>query len=144
MSDRDDVVELMVRYGAGIDRKDWELFRSCFTPGIHADYVGFGVFEGYEALEGFVRPSVEPLDATQHTLTNFLVQLDGDTATFQCSVIAVHARDGGVFTIGGPYDNRAVRTPDGWQMDRFRFWATWTTGDESVMHHVQMDDRVPR
>lgn len=148
MSDRDDVVELMVRYGAGIDRKDWELFRRCFTPGIHAVYEGFGEFHGYEALEEFVRPSVEPLDATQHTLTNFLVQLSGDTAEFQCYVIANHVRkdaaEGHLFTVGGPYDNRAVRTDDGWRIDRFRFWASWTSGNPAVLHHVEMDEQVPR
>jgi hypothetical protein len=146
--DRDDVVELMVRYGLGIDRKDWALFEGCFTPDVHAVYEGFGDFRGYDALEGFVRPSVEALDATQHTLTNFLVQLDGDVATFQCSVIATHVRrgtaGGDVFTVGGPYDNRAVRTPDGWRIDRFHFHATWTSGNEAVLHHVAMDEAVPR
>jgi hypothetical protein len=146
MSERDDVVELMVRYGAGIDRKDWALFRRCFTTDVHAVYEGFGEFHGYEALEAFVRPSVEPLDATQHLLTNFLVQLDGDKATFQCYVQAQHIRNaaagGHFFTIGGPYDNRALRTAEGWRMDRFHFKVAWTSGNPAVLHHVEMDELV--
>jgi hypothetical protein len=140
---RDDVVELMVRYGAAIDRKDWGLFERCFTPDVVAVYEGFGNYHGYSEIEGFVRPAVEPLDATQHLLSNFLVQLEGAAATFQCYVQATHIRrsaaGGPRFTVGGPYDNHAVLTGDGWKMDRFRFWATWTDGNPEVLHHVAMD-----
>jgi hypothetical protein len=148
ISDRDQVIEMMVSYGAAIDRRDWTLFRRCFTHDVLAVYEGFGEFTGYDAVEEFVRPSVEPLDATQHMLTNFLVKLDGDAATFQCYVQAQHIRQdasgGHLFTVGGPYDNGAIRTPDGWRMDRFRFTATWTAGNPDVLHHVEMDERVPR
>lgn len=142
-SDRDHVVELMIRYGVALDRRDWSMFRACFTPDIVAVYEGFGTYEGHDALEGFVRPSVEPLDATQHLFANFLVQLDGDGASFQCYVQAQHVKQdlpgGHLFTIGGPYDNHAVRTPDGWKMDRFKFWVTWTGGNPDVLHHVEME-----
>jgi hypothetical protein len=145
---RDDVVELMVRYGVAIDRKDWAGFRACFTPDVEAVYEGFGTYHGHDELEGFVRPAVTSLDATQHLFSNFLVQLDGDSAQFQCYVQATHVKlatpGGNRFTVGGPYDNHAVLTPEGWKMDRFRFWATWTDGNDAVLHHVDMDENVPR
>ena len=38
---RDDVAEVLIRYGTGIDRRDWTLFRSCFAEDCDAD----GIYE---------------------------------------------------------------------------------------------------
>ncbi len=147
MSDRDDVVETMIRYGVTIDRKDWDGLAGCFTDDCVADYQGWGEFRGGHEVSDFCRTGVESLDATQHLFGNFLVQLDGDAASFQCYVQAQHyladAAGGPVFTVGGYYDNAARRTSDGWRISRFMFRATWTTGNPGVLAHQDMDERVP-
>ena len=38
--DHQDVADLLVRYATGIDRRDWALFRTCFTGDCEVDYVG--------------------------------------------------------------------------------------------------------
>jgi hypothetical protein len=145
-SERDELVELMVSYAAAIDRKDWGLFERCFTADVVALYEGFGEYNGYGPLERYTRSAVEPLDATQHLLTNFQVDLGDGTASFRCYVYAQHVRraatGGELFTVGGQYENHAVLTEDGWRMDRFHFWPIWTSGNLEVVRHIEMDDRV--
>ena len=40
---RADVADVLVRYATGIDRRDWELFRTCFTEDCDADYGDIGL-----------------------------------------------------------------------------------------------------
>ncbi len=58
---RQDVADVLVRYAAGIDRKDWRLFRTCFTADCHADYGDIGTWDGADAITEY-----EPA-ATGHT-----------------------------------------------------------------------------
>jgi 3-phenylpropionate/cinnamic acid dioxygenase small subunit len=147
MSDRDDVVEIMTRYGVMIDRRDWDGLAACFTDDCVADYQGWGEFHGGREVSDFCRTSVDPLDATQHLFGNFLVELDGDGASVQYYVQAQHFRasapGGATFTVGGHYDNTARRTREGWRISSFVFRATWTAGNPDVLGHQQMDERVP-
>ena len=39
---RGDIAEVLVRYATGIDRRDWTLFRTCFTDDCDADYGDIG------------------------------------------------------------------------------------------------------
>ncbi len=41
-----DIADVLVRYATGIDRRDWTLFRSCFTDDCVADYGDIGVWHG--------------------------------------------------------------------------------------------------
>ncbi len=147
MSDRDDIIETMIRYGVAIDRKDWNGIAACFTDDCVADYQGWGEFRGGREISEFCRHGVTELDATQHLFANFLVEQAGDDASFQCYVQAQHylasASAGTTFTIGGYYDNAARRTAAGWRISGFMFRAMWTTGNPGVLGHQDMDDRVP-
>ena len=42
IADRLQLLDLCTRYAVGVDRKDWELFRSCFTEDAVIDYTATG------------------------------------------------------------------------------------------------------
>ena len=54
---RQDVADVLVRYATGIDRRDWALFRTCFTPDCEADYGDIGVWHGADAITEWMEKS---------------------------------------------------------------------------------------
>jgi hypothetical protein len=78
---RQDVADLLVRYAAGIDRRDWELFRSCFTDDCVADYGDIGGWNGADEITAWMRATHDPLGPTLHRITNQAVASDGRTVT---------------------------------------------------------------
>lgn len=122
-ADRQDVAEVLVRYATGIDRRDWDLFRTCFTADVHADYQDIAVWVGVEEITAFMDAAHAGMGRTLHRITNIDVRLDGDRATARSYVDAVlMAADGGSgFNPVGFYDDELVRTADGWRIARRRF-----------------------
>lgn len=121
--DRLDIADVLVRYATGIDRRDWGLFRTCFTADVHADYGDIGEWHSVDAIVEYMAASHEPMGHTLHRLTNLAVALDGDRATTRAYVDAIlMAPDGGSgLNAVGFYDDELVRTGGGWRIARRRF-----------------------
>ena len=120
---RQDVAELLVRYAAGIDRRDWALFRTCFTEGCEADYGDIGVWHGADAITAWMTRAHAGLGHTLHRITNPQVSIDGDVATARSYVDAIILGPDnrtGVRAVGF-YDDALVRTDAGWKIARRRF-----------------------
>lgn len=122
-ADRQDIAEVLVRYATGIDRRDWDLFRTCWTDDCHADYGDVGTFDGADAITGFMTGSHAEMGHTMHRITNEAVTVNGDTARARSYVSAVlMAPDGRTgLNPNGYYDDELVRTPDGWRIARRTF-----------------------
>lgn len=139
-TDREQIQDLMIRYGRTIDAKNLMGLRQCFTTDA---IVSFGPFaadlKGGDALEAFMRHTLDRLDATHHLFMNFVVDVEADQGVFTCSVIAQHivsgAAGGPLFTVGGDYRNDALRTTDGWKMTRMVFKPIWTDGNQTLVEH---------
>ncbi|AGP52269.1 MFS transporter [Streptomyces rapamycinicus] len=78
-----------------------------------------------------------PLDTTQHLVTNVETVINGDTAEATACFLAQHVRanteGGDQFLIGGRYDDRLTRTPEGWRTTRRRVNGLWTQGIPKVV-----------
>ena len=118
--DQAQITDVLNRYATGIDRRDWDLFRTCWTPDVVADYGEIGVFTGVDALTDFMFASHDAMGPTHHRLTNFVIDVDGDRAEVRCYVHAVLIAVPGDSTSWidalGHYDDIFVRTADGWQI----------------------------
>jgi hypothetical protein len=146
MSDAQKVIEAMARYGRAVDSRDHALLETCFTQDAVIRYSSTFSDEirGRAALADYLDRAVGVLDATQHLFGNFEVDVRGDDASFRCYVQAQHVRlaaDGGhLFTVGGRYENTAVRGADGlWRLTLLTFEPTWTGGNPAVLEHVMSD-----
>ena len=122
---KQDIAEVLVRYATGIDRRDWELFRTCFTDDVLAEYDGIATWEGADAITDSMETSHAGMGHTMHQLANLAIEVDadGETATARSYVDAVlmdaEGRTG--FNPRGYYDDRLVRTPDGWRIAHRHF-----------------------
>ena len=116
-----EVSAVLVRYASGIDRRDWELFRSCFTTDCIVDYGEIGAWNGVDEITAFMIAVHEQCGYTLHRITNVAVErtADGvDARSYVDAVIMGSDNRDGVRAIGF-YDDRLVRSDrDGWQIAR--------------------------
>ena len=121
---RQDVAEVLVRYATGIDRRDWKLFRSCFTEDVHADYGDTGLFEGVEAITEFMVRAHASMGHILHRITNEAVSRIADdrvaARSYVDAVLMDAKNQAGIHAIGF-YDDELVRGDDGWRIARRRF-----------------------
>jgi len=138
--DRMEISDTVIRYATGIDMRDWEAYRSCFTEEVEIDFSSFAG-GGPERLSADrwvrrVRRIVEGFRSTQHISTNHVVRIRGDEATCVSYMVAQHylPNDQGdnTCTLGGYYTNELVRTPKGWRIRRCKLTVTWSSGNRHV------------
>jgi len=128
IADRLTISDVLVRYATAQDTRDWVLLASCFTDDATLDYDTSGVFDRQHFLE-HCEAGLAPMKATQHYVTNHVVDVNGDRARSTSYVLAQHVRaDDVTFTLGGVYHDELVRTPDGWRIARRRFVTSWKAG----------------
>lgn len=134
------IVDVTVAYCWAIDTRDWAALDRIFVPDATAVF-GSWELEGLDAIRRRLERTLSRLDASQHLVGTHQVHLDGDTATGRCYVHAQHVRDaaaidgaGPLYLVAGRYDDRFVRTPDGWRIARRTLTPLWTEGNERVLH----------
>lgn len=141
-------------FAAGLDLRDWKLYRSVFTAEIDVDYSSYraGSVSRMPADDWVnrARRLFPGLDANQHFLSNLhlkpLPALDGTTGSPSSTTDLVQARmyvraehalknDQGddTFTIGGYYVDRLVRTPQGWKISSVALTVLWNTGNRHIL-----------
>jgi uncharacterized protein (TIGR02246 family) len=121
LADRLALQDVMARYAAGVDERDFELYASLFADDV--EVVGFAPkpFQGRDAWVAHVRGALERYGATQHLLSPVLAEIDGDHARCRTDVQALHDVAGGgdeVLVLWATYVTDMVRRPDGWQIRR--------------------------
>lgn len=146
---RIDVAETVYSFAYGIDRRDWAGYRAIFVdpPGeITFDYESYS---GRPAARmtadewlATVRPLFDGLDATQHTMSNPIVDLEPDGRSARCRVYMQAAHflwrdevDEPEFTIGGYYDDHLVMdgSGTGWRIDAVKLTVWWRRGNAEIM-----------
>ena len=136
--DRADIIDVCVRYARALDRRDWALLRTCFVDDVSVDYEGMPPIAGYAALEEVCRGALGPLDASQHLLGNFTVEVDGDAATCECYLHAQHVKSGtpggDKYIVAGTYIDSLRRDADGeWRIAHRKLAVVWTDGNPGVL-----------
>ncbi|RAU99350.1 nuclear transport factor 2 family protein [Mycobacterium colombiense] len=119
MSDHDDLFDLTVRYATAIDSHQYSLLTTVFTEEARVDYGVVGQWTGGAAVAQFMEAAHVGAAHTIHRMTNQAIAIDGDTATMRTYVDALILMvDGSGANPVGYYDDHAVRTPDGWRINR--------------------------
>ena len=144
--DRASITDHVLRYATGIDRRDWPLYRSIFADQVTID---FSSWSGEPAATmntddwvAGVRATLDPFDATQHVLTNFVIEVDGAEATCTCYMAAHHHLVTGdlreMHSIGGYYVHDLRRDADGWLIHATQLNVTWEMGDRSLFEQAAL------
>lgn len=138
--DRANITEHVLKYATGIDRHQWDLYRSIFADEVMLDFSSWSgdparAMPADDWVAG-VRATLEPFDATQHVLTNFIIDLDGDSATCTCYMAAHHhlvvEGDRQMHSIGGYYIHDLKHAENGWLIHKTSLNVTWEMGDRGL------------
>jgi SnoaL-like domain len=142
IADHQAVTETIYKYAYGIDTKDFALYRSIFADDVAIDFTSYrpgrpAATVPADEWVSSVIPLFTGLAASQHSMSNPLVEVTGDRAVCRMYVRAAHAlehgNDDAWFTLGGYYRDTLVRTLDGWRIDGVTLTVLWRRGDASIM-----------
>jgi 3-phenylpropionate/cinnamic acid dioxygenase small subunit len=121
IADRIEIDDLLTRYATAVDNKDWELYATCFTPDAFIDYTSAGGVKGaMPEVKKWLAEVMPMFPMTQHIIVNKIVVIDGDRATARSAVFnPMGLPDSNgllLFFEGAYYNDKLVRTPDGWRI----------------------------
>jgi len=137
-----EITRRVYEYAFGIDTRDWRLYRSIFCDQIDMD---FSSYSGQEKTRMSaddwvhnVQALFTGLTATQHSMTNPMVDLDDPThARCRMYMQAEHflTTDQGdnSYALGGYYNNRLVKVDTGWRLSAVTLNVLWHRGNRHIM-----------
>jgi 3-phenylpropionate/cinnamic acid dioxygenase small subunit len=136
--DERDIRNVAFRYCRALDTKDWALLDEVFLPDATGELGTPTTLVGIDAIRGRIRTALEHLDDSQHLVGNHEIEVAGDSATHRCYLQAQHVRaaatGGPNYIVAGRYEDRLVRTGDGWRIAHRTLTVMWTDGNVVVAH----------
>ena len=131
--DRQQITDVLVRYAAAVDGKDYKGLDEVFVADATA-YYGFGdTIKGRAAIVEFIKATMVKTSASQHLVGNVRITLDGDKATtrtyLQAILIGINDYKGQSVMLWGEYRDRLERRPEGWRIVHRELAAFHATGD---------------
>ena len=136
LADKLAIVQLLNQFGMAIDLRDWDSFRALFAESVIFDYSSIGEVAGTLKPEEIANTASNDLggfQATQHVITNHIVELSGNRATCKAHVRAMHLLPNDDFEpmleIGGYYIAGLTRTDSNWKIESWKFIILWSKGD---------------
>ncbi len=143
------IIEVSYRYASGIDLRDWNLYRTCFTDPCTFDFSSFSgrppASMPAQVWVDNVRSLNGNFDATQHVMTNHSITFSAaDSAVCVTELRAQHwfspasmdqfGRPGeeNWCELGGHYTNDLVRDGDIWRISTCRLTVRWRLGNEAI------------
>jgi len=134
-SDREQLQELVATYGFSLDTKDYAGLGNCFTADGKFTF-GTNTTSGRDNIVAMLKEALAPWDATQHSYTNFVIDIDGNQARVRSNFLAVHMRNnapgGNIFTVGGRYNVEAQKTGQKWFISHLTGTSTWMDGNPNA------------
>lgn len=130
MTSADDLAisALLTRYCRAVDSKDWELYRSLFTPDAHVDYSAAGLVVGsVDDAVAYLGRHQQAISVGMHYVTNIEAGIDQDTAeviAMWFNAVGLPGKDSTSF-FGGRWHDTLVRTDEGWRIRNLRLEVVW-------------------
>ena len=120
-ADKDDIQNVLLEYGRALDARDFTAYSNLFAA--DGEWVGgFGAVKGPANIKAFMEKNMgtngNPTH-NYHLLSNFVVKVNGDTATAWSRWAFVQPQDrGAVIAQAGSYDDTFVRENGVWKFKK--------------------------
>lgn len=138
---RDAIVDTTTRMAWYVDQRRWDELPALFAERVTLDYTSLNGGEPATVTPADIvtgwKAGLGGLDATQHVVSNHLIDLDGDTAEATAQFVATHLlhnpHGAPLWTLGGHYHWTMARHQDRWRITAVTMTATWATGNQHIM-----------
>ena len=123
VADRIALQDVMLKYAAGVDERDFDLYASCFLENVEVVDFGEAPINGRDEWVEYVKGALDNYGPTQHMLGPQLATIDGDSAHCRTDVQALHylkQPEGEILTLWATYETDMVRTDEGWKISKHR------------------------
>jgi hypothetical protein len=114
-----EIRDVIDRYATGVDRRDWEQVRGCFTPDCRADYGRSGAWTERDPFVAWLDQIHREVGPTLHRMTNHQVRVTGDDAaatSYLDALLHVEHRGHDLLHVATIYTDELVRTAEGWKI----------------------------
>jgi uncharacterized protein (TIGR02246 family) len=140
--DMHEIGQLMLAFTGALDAKDWPAYGATFVEDASFTIMGQTRHGRDEIAAGPAR-DLERYARLQHFSANHQVHVEGDEARASHYLFGVHVADDAQLSqhadIGGRYDCRCVRTPDGWRFADVALSVIWTAGGQFRIEQAPSD-----
>ena len=121
LEDIEEIRNLLLGYGRFLDSRDFEAYSQLFSE--NGEWIGgFGTVQGPAAIEAFMTEAIPGPNTghTYHVLSNFVIEVDQDTATAwsRWAFVTGGSNDRPTIAQGGHYDDVLVRENGKWKFGR--------------------------
>ena len=138
--DRQQISDVMLRFGRGLDVHDWDLYASTLADPIEVDFFDLTgrppTTTTPEVWARFASACLERL-VVQHQYSNFHITVRGDEADGVFYMVSRHRlpnRHGDDhYTQYGWYENQFRREPDGWKISKLKHTFQWCDGNPMLI-----------
>lgn len=124
-------------YPIAVDSLSWDLFDRVFTSDVVADFGGGAMWSDLASLKRDFDIIHRPFKTTQHYTGNHVITGSGDVAHCLSYVRARFTRDletgPDAYEANGWYDDKLVRTVDGWRISHRATRSNWCGGNPKVL-----------
>lgn len=118
MDDHNSLAQQLYLYALAIDTRQWDLFDNIFTDDVTADYGAPFLFSGLASFKAGARAAWGAFDASQHSITNVAIRIQGDTAKTLAHgnwhIVRTGLEGGDTWLGRGWYDDSFVRSGGRW------------------------------
>jgi hypothetical protein len=123
--DRFEIIDVFNRYAIGVDKRNEEIYRSCFTDELLVDVTGESVEYAAEAWIEQAFTALSVFEKTQHIISNHSINIIGDSADADAYLQALHFNKDSKLSVWGSYSNKLTRTPEGWKINTLALTVDW-------------------
>ncbi len=123
--DKFEIIEIFNRYAIGVDTRNEEVYRSCFTDELLVNITGEDVENTAEGWTEQAFTALGNFEKTQHIITNHSINISGDTADAHAYLQALHFTKDNTFSVWGHYSHKLTRTADGWRISHLTLTTDW-------------------
>lgn len=134
LADRAEIEDVIGRYFAALDERDWARLDAVFAPGAALVYdLGAPARSTHPEMVELFRRFCEQFVVTQHLASPPLVELEGDRARARTQLRALHVQEDPAgtrnpWTVYGVYRDVLARGPAGWRIVERHFRSVHLEG----------------
>jgi hypothetical protein len=138
--DRQQISDVMLRFGRGLDTHDWELYAATLTDPFEVDFSDLTgrppATTTPKVWARFASACLERL-VVMHQYSNFHITLRGDEADGVFYHVSRHRLPNRYgddqYTQYGWYENSFRRTPEGWKISKLKHTFQWCDGNPTLI-----------